>query len=244
MCQSRSKRSRAGFTLAEMLTVIAIIGILAGFVLSVLPKIEEKAKRAVCMTTLRQIGMAMETYTSDWHGRYPTINGALVLAQASDNPWYYALQQYGIEGKSLTCPSDEAFDPDRFPEPPNLTNRLVYRSNNISYGIQYDFKDLNGNVYEAGLTGGWVGSTPDGIPDVLMVSDVKRRNDTILAADSDGDGVYDYAIDMTGLRRIGDRHKGYANVLFLDCHVETRAVTPDKGTDINMEHRYWTLAND
>ncbi|NOZ22454.1 MAG: type II secretion system protein [Planctomycetes bacterium] len=233
-----------GFTLAEMLTVIAIIGILAGLVLSVLPKVQDRAERAVCMNTLRQIGLAMETYTADYHGRYPTLNGPKALQSVADNPWYYALKQYGIEAKSLTCPSDENFDPDRYPDEANLTNRLVYRSNSISYGIQYDFKDGDGNPYEALLTGGWAGKTPDGIPDTLSVGDLIRKGETIIAADSDGDGILDYAIDLTGLRRIGGRHKGYANVLFADIHVEAKQVMPEKGNDINTEYNYWTLAND
>ena len=241
---SDRRTKTCGFTLAEMLTVIAIIGILAGLVLSTLPKVQDRAERAVCMNTLRQIGLAMETYTADYHGRYPTLNGPRTVAGVADNPWYYALKEYGIEAKSLTCPSDENFDPDRFPDEANLTNRLVYRSNNISYGIQYDFKDANGITYEALLSGGWAGTTPDGIPDTLSVGDLIRKGETIVAADSDGDGVHDYAIDLTGLRRIGGRHKGYANVLYADLHVVAEQVMPEKGVDINAQYRLWTLAND
>lgn len=239
-----NRRQALGFTLAEMLTVIAIIGILAGLVLSTLPKVEDKAKRVVCMNTLRQLGLALETYAADWHGRYPTINGARVMAQIADNPWYFALKEYGIEGRALCCPADENFDYERYPNPPELGSRLSYRSNSISYGMQYDFKDGEGNPYEASKTGGWLGKTPDGIPDILTVSDLKRKSDTIMIADSDGDGVQDYAIDATGLRRIGNRHKGAANVLFADWHVEAKPVLPEKGLDINAELRYWTLAND
>ncbi|MEW6355352.1 MAG: prepilin-type N-terminal cleavage/methylation domain-containing protein [Planctomycetota bacterium] len=244
---SKDRKKAGGFTLAEMLTVIAIIGILAGLVLSTLPKVQDRAERVVCMNTLRQIGLAMEAYTADYHGRYPTLNGPRTLAGLADNPWYYALKSYGIEAKSLTCPSDENFDPDRFPTEAELTNRLVYRSNNISYGIQYDFKDLRGVPYEVQTQGGWAGSTPDGLPDVLAVGDLIRKGETIMAADSDGDGGVrgpDYAIDMTGQRPIGGRHKGYANVLYFDLHVEAKQVMPEKGVDINTQYRYWTLTND
>jgi len=238
------RRGQSGFTLAEMLTVIAIIGILASLFLSTLPRVEDRAKRAACMNTMRQIGLALEAYVVDYHGQYPSVNGARMISQLSDNPWYFALQQYGIEGRALRCPADENFDRERFADDTQLTDRLIYRSNNISYGMQYDFRDPNGNFYEARMEGGWEGAEPDGIPDTLRVGDLVRRCDTILMADSDGNGIEDYAIDVTGIRKIGDRHKGYGNVLFADIHVEAKEVRPEKGVDINAEYRYWTLTND
>ncbi len=55
----------AGFTLIELLTVIAIIALLAGIIFPVFAAVRENARRASCMSNMRQIQTAVKQYQLD-----------------------------------------------------------------------------------------------------------------------------------------------------------------------------------
>lgn len=63
---------RRGFTLIELLVVIAIIAVLAAILFPVFSQARAKARQAMCISNMRQIGLAVLQYHQDWDQRLPT----------------------------------------------------------------------------------------------------------------------------------------------------------------------------
>jgi len=61
---------RKGFTLIELLVVIAIIGILAAMVFPVFARARESARKAVCLSNVKNIALAYQMYLSDYNDTY------------------------------------------------------------------------------------------------------------------------------------------------------------------------------
>jgi prepilin-type N-terminal cleavage/methylation domain-containing protein/prepilin-type processing-associated H-X9-DG protein len=78
-----------GFTLIELLVVIAIISILAAILFPVFARARENARRASCMSNLKQIGLGVMMYTQDYDEKYPPdVNSSGTVAKPEDGWWY------------------------------------------------------------------------------------------------------------------------------------------------------------
>jgi len=64
-------RSRRGFTLIELLVVVSIIALLTAILLPVFFSVRGKARQTVCVSNLRQIGLAIALYAQDSDDLYP-----------------------------------------------------------------------------------------------------------------------------------------------------------------------------
>jgi prepilin-type N-terminal cleavage/methylation domain-containing protein/prepilin-type processing-associated H-X9-DG protein len=68
---SRDANSQKGFTLIELLVVVAIISLLAAILFPVFARARENARRASCMSNLKQIGLGFMMYVQDYDERFP-----------------------------------------------------------------------------------------------------------------------------------------------------------------------------
>jgi prepilin-type N-terminal cleavage/methylation domain-containing protein/prepilin-type processing-associated H-X9-DG protein len=62
---------KKGFTLIELLVVIAIIGILAAMVFPVFARARESARKAVCLSNVKNIALAIQMYMADNNDTLP-----------------------------------------------------------------------------------------------------------------------------------------------------------------------------
>jgi prepilin-type N-terminal cleavage/methylation domain-containing protein/prepilin-type processing-associated H-X9-DG protein len=77
---------RPAFTLIELLTVIAIIGILAAILIPTVGAVRKKAAQAKAQSGLRQIGQTFYTYSQDNKGYFPKPGGNRLVLNSNGNP--------------------------------------------------------------------------------------------------------------------------------------------------------------
>ncbi|GIV14527.1 MAG: hypothetical protein KatS3mg021_2809 [Fimbriimonadales bacterium] len=120
---------KTGFTLVELLTVIAIIAILAAIIFPIAGTVRENARRSRCISNLSQIFVALQNYKDDYRA-YPPVLGAyavdaggnLTCNQQAAVPFNLALKPLGSylrNDEIFYCPNNPVDDK-------RLITRAVY----------------------------------------------------------------------------------------------------------------------
>ncbi len=124
----------AGFTLVELLVVIGIIAVLVSLLLPGLQKAKEQARQVSCLSQIRQIGIALNSYLAESKGLMPCKNGyVLYYNEPTLNPawkpnFLNTLWPY-MANVNLLCTSVAENAPD-----PSVFSNTNYCVNTVALG--------------------------------------------------------------------------------------------------------------
>jgi prepilin-type N-terminal cleavage/methylation domain-containing protein len=105
-------RRSVAFTLVELLTVIAVIAVLASLLMTAVASAKKKSRTAVCTFNLHQISLALEMYLDDFGKRPPGVDD-IVSGKYLPTP------------RSLLCPEDKTGNWGRLVQSGNMISSVA-----------------------------------------------------------------------------------------------------------------------
>jgi prepilin-type N-terminal cleavage/methylation domain-containing protein len=232
---SCATQRRRGFTLVEMLVVIAILTVLLAVLMPSITRARFQAKVITCTSVLRNLGMAVTNYATAHLGRYPTAADPPPADQKSwdgtvwvrswvwSNGSRYDLRPGYREylGSTLDagakCPMASPYYQRTNLDNSHMSNYMLYMTNNHKTKL-FTFEYDGQGIISSRMGHPW---SPAGKPQYEF---------TYLASDcAFGNGLYGYGGAMTGHPALGgseehysviNTHTGY-KLGFRDDHIST-----------------------
>lgn len=235
---AQTRLNTAAFTLIELLTVIAIIGILASILLPAIGQVRQTAKSTTNMSQLRQASLAILSFANET-GKYPRLSDNSNDFPGSESEWY-------------TIPSIRRALGDSSPNLDNNHSVNMALTSPAQEAAKSLSTDYHGVITHFSLAPAIGNHEQDGSPP-LTIASVANPSQLILLADGgvlEGDAAGELygachpymeglsalangdsrdlnpiSFDMSGAAKMNfNRHgNGMTQVSFCDGHIESRA---------------------
>lgn len=210
--------ARPGFTLLELLTVVAVIGVLAAILIPVAGKVRFSARNAECVSNLRQVFIRHTSYVADNRGRIPRAH-------------YTYTKPDGTSGSRDWTTM--------------LSEKSEFQEEKAVFGcsekrLELGASDPTRRTYSMNLGVNKLSASGDALERSPNVFEQPAR--TLLFADGNfgSSGTSYNAVIMPG-RLPEFIHKGRANLVFLDGHVAAFAelAVPRTAPAGTAAHLFW-----
>jgi general secretion pathway protein G len=208
-------RSRSAFTLSEMLTVIAIIAVLAALLFPVVGRARKSAGNAKCVSNMRQLGTALTSMIGD---QAPNLS-VHYYNGAKEPTWAYDLVDKGY--LSSDTMKNVARCPSLATPAKHIDNYMFF-----CYGLN--------RLATLTRTSDPAANPPVQLDEKINTMTIASRSKAAILGDSvmkpgyQGFNAYQWLFFGFGNDGNGGivhiRHSGRANLFFLDGHIE--ALTP------------------
>ncbi len=229
MNQQHRHLNRSAMSVLEVLIVIGIVALLSLLALPTLNRARMSSDAVGCMSNLKFIGAALNSYAADHNGRFPPGSGgtygvnffgflAPYLGRTSRAPDRGQFEDWNIDRPATwRCPADRR--PWKNETKTGLSERLINWDYDSSYGLSITFS-----------------SSSEGLPGYpflgIKISVIPSPSKTFIFTEvgsmspsNPGETTWPLWTNDT---LAWDRHKGVVNTLFADGHVE--ACTPEQMT--------------
>ncbi len=210
---------KPGFSLVELLVVVAIIAVLAALLGPALVRGKSAAKRTACANNLRQLALASQMYWDDNDGR-------LFPYRFESDPlgarYWFGWLARGSEGERV-------FEPERGALHPYLKGRGVATCPELNYGSRFFKLKAAGAAYGYGYN---LHLSPPLAPASYRTTQIKSQGSVVLFADAAQVNTFQapaspenplleefYYVNATE-PTTHFRHQAKSSAVFLDGHVE------------------------
>lgn len=223
-------KTRAAFTLTELLVTIAIIAILASLSISALGVVRNSADNARCIANLRASGTAMLQYFTDNNGNFFTGKNWFAYPSTKSGPNNGMREYFGIvaENDKNAVITDEIFQRDSILTCPAMKRKypqLYPQGLNRGYGINYYLQQKDPNKNYDGLpsserpllAGSYQKVTNVPRPSAMWILTETPVNNELLGSLNDNTASY-------GEKYLSLPHNGKQNAFFLDGHITALTV--------------------